>query len=63
MIKFIKIKGNSGNGDHIIRLDQIRNILPKSYGSDIYLMDSDDILHSKDSTAEVHAIILAAQKK
>lgn len=62
MIKFIKIKGNSDNGDHIIRLDQIRHILPKSGGSAIYLMGSDDILYSKDSTEEVHAIILAAQQ-
>ena len=63
MIKFIKIKGNSGKGDHIIRLDQIRNILPNSHGSDIYLMGSDDILHSKDFTIDIHATIVVAQQQ
>ena len=63
MIKFIKIKGNSGNGDHIIRLDQIRNIVPKTVGSTVYLIDSDDLLESKSSTAEIYIIILEAQQQ
>ena len=63
MIKFIKIKGNTDNGDHVIRLDQIKNIVPKNDGCSIYLMDSTDILYSKASTAEAHAIILAAQEE
>ena len=61
MIKFINIKGNTDIGDHVIRLDQIKNIVPKNDGCSIYLMDSTEILYSKASTAEAHAIILAAQ--
>ena len=61
MIKFINIKGNTDIGDHVIRLDQIKNIVPKNGGCSIYLMDSTEILYSKASTAEAHAIILAAQ--
>ena len=63
MIKFIKIKGNTDIGDHVIRLDQIKNIVPINGGCSIYLMGSDDILQSKASTAEAHAIILAAQEE
>ena len=63
MIKFIKIKGNTDIGDHVIRLDQIKNIVPKNDGCSIYLMDSTEILYSKASTAEAHAIILAAQEE
>lgn len=62
MIKFIKIKGNTDNGDHVIRLDQIKNIVPKNGGCSIYLIGSDEILYSKASTAEAHALILAAQQ-
>ena len=63
MIKFINIKGNTDIGDHVIRLDQIKNIVPKNGGCSIYLMDSTEILYSKASTAEAHAIILAAQEE
>ena len=63
MIKFINIKGNTDIGDHVIRLDQIKNIVPKNDGCSIYLMDSTEILYSKASTAEAHAIILAAQEE
>ena len=63
MIKFIKIKGNTDIGDHVIRLDQIKHIVPKNDGCSIYLMDSTEILYSKASTAEAHAIILAAQEE
>ena len=63
MIKFIKIKGNKDIGDNVIRLDQIKNIVPKNDGCSIYLMDSTEILYSKASTAEAHAIILAAQEE
>ena len=61
MIKFINIKGNTDIGDHVIRLDQIKSIVPKNDGCSIYLKDSTEILYSKASTAEAHAIILAAQ--
>lgn len=63
MIKFIKIKGNTDNGDHVIRLDQIKNIVPKEGGCTIHLMGSDDVLYTKASTAEAHAIILEAQQE
>ena len=63
MIKFINIKGNTDIGDHVIRLDQIKNIVPKNDGCSIYLKDSTEILYSKASTAEAHAIILAAQEE
>lgn len=63
MIKFINIKGNTDIGDHVIRLDQIKNIVPKNGGCSIYLKDSTEILYSKASTAEAHAIILAAQEE
>ena len=60
MIKFINIKGNTDTGDHVIRLDQIKNIVPKNDGCSIYLMDSTEILYSKSSTAEANVMILSA---